>query len=83
MSTSSRPPFLHALDAPTPAAATHTPARAITAGADLLLYTSAPAARRSYESLLADAQAVPLLRQHIAAAAARIQTLKEWLGSSC
>ena len=72
-----------ALDAPTPAAATHAPARAITAGADLLLYTSAAAARRGYESLLADAQAVPLLRQHIAAAAGRIQALKDWLGASC
>jgi hypothetical protein len=33
--------------------------------------------------LLADAQAVPLLRQHIAAAAARIQALKDWLGTRC
>ena len=72
-----------ALDAPTPAAATHAPARAITAGVDLLLYTSAAAARRGYESLLADAQANPPLRQRLAAAAARIQALKDWLGTSC
>ena len=72
-----------ALDAPTPAAVMHAPARAITAGVDLLLYTSAAAARRGYESLLADAQANPLLQQRIAAAAARIQALKDWLGSSC
>jgi len=50
---------------------------------DLLLYTSASAARRGYESLLADAQANPLLRKEIAAAAARIQTLNAWLGNSC
>jgi beta-N-acetylhexosaminidase len=72
-----------ALDAPTPAAATHAPARSITAGVDLLLYTSAAAARRGYESLLADAQANPPLRQRLAAAAARIQALKDWLGTSC
>ena len=72
-----------ALDAPTPAATTHAPARAIAAGVDLLLYTSGSAARRGYESLLADAQASPLLRQQIAAAAARIQALKDWLGTSC
>jgi beta-N-acetylhexosaminidase len=72
-----------ALDAPSPAATPHAPARAISAGVDLLLYTSASAARRGYESLLADAQASPVLQQRIAAAAARIQALKEWLGSSC
>jgi beta-N-acetylhexosaminidase len=72
-----------ALDAPTPASTPHAPARAIAAGVDLLLYTSASAARRGYESLLADAQASPALRQQIAAAAARIQTLKDWLGATC
>jgi beta-N-acetylhexosaminidase len=72
-----------ALDAPSPAATPHAPARAISAGVDLLLYTSASAARRGYESLLADAQASPVLQQRIAAAAARIQALKEWLGSGC
>jgi beta-N-acetylhexosaminidase len=72
-----------ALDAPSPAATPHAPARAISAGVDLLLYTSASAARRGYESLLADAQASPALQQRIAAAAARIQALKEWLGSNC
>jgi beta-N-acetylhexosaminidase len=72
-----------ALDAPTPAATPHAPARAIAAGVDLLLYTSAPAARQGYESLLADAQASPVLRTRIAAAAARIQALKDWLGDSC
>ena len=72
-----------ALDAPAPASATHAPGRAISAGVDLLLYTSATAARRAYESLLADAQASPVLRRRITAAAARIQTLKDWLRSSC
>jgi beta-N-acetylhexosaminidase len=72
-----------ALDAPTPAATPHAPARAIAAGVDLLLYTSASAARRGYESLLADAQQSPQLRQQIAAASARLQALKDWLGSSC
>jgi beta-N-acetylhexosaminidase len=72
-----------ALDAPTPAATPHAPARAIAAGVDLLLYTSASAARQGYESLLADAQASPVLRTRIAAAAARIQALKDWLGDSC
>ncbi len=66
-----------------PPATPHAPARAISAGVDLLLYTSASAARRGYESLLADAQASPVLQQRIAAAAARVQALKEWLGSSC
>ena len=72
-----------ALDAPTPAATPHAPARAIAAGVDLLLYTSASAARRGYESLLADAQSSPRLRQQIATAAARIQALKDWLGVGC
>ena len=72
-----------ALDAPTPAATPHAPARAIAAGVDLLLYTSASAARRGYESLLADAQSSPRLRQQIATAAARIQVLKDWLGVAC
>jgi beta-N-acetylhexosaminidase len=72
-----------ALDAPTPAAAPHAPARAIAAGVDLLLYTSASAARRGYLSLLDDAQAQPRLRAQIAAAAARLQALKSWLGKSC
>jgi len=72
-----------ALDAPTPAATPHAAARAIAAGVDLLLYTSATAARRGYESLLADAQADARLRQEITNAAARIQTLKDWLGVGC
>jgi hypothetical protein len=53
------------------------------AGVDLLLYTSASAARRGYESLLADAQSSPRLRQQIATAAARVQVLKDWLGVGC
>jgi beta-N-acetylhexosaminidase len=72
-----------ALDAPTPASTPHAPARAIESGVDLLLYTSASAARQGYESLLADAQVSPRLRTQIAAAAARIQALKDWLGSGC
>lgn len=72
-----------ALDAPTPAATPHAPARAIAAGVDLLLYTSGSAARHGYESLLRDAQASPRLRLQIAAAAQRIQALKDWLGKSC
>jgi beta-N-acetylhexosaminidase len=72
-----------ALDAPTPAATSHAAARAIAAGVDLLLYTSASAARRGYLSLLADAHARPRLRLQLASAAARLQTLKTWLGKSC
>jgi beta-N-acetylhexosaminidase len=72
-----------ALDAPTPAATPHAPARAIAAGVDLLLYTSATAARAGYLSLLADAQASPKLRQQLTAAAARVEKLKQWLGSRC
>jgi beta-N-acetylhexosaminidase len=72
-----------ALDAPAPASTPHAPARAIAAGVDLLLYTSASAARRGYESLLLDAQASPKLRTQIAAAAARLQALKDWLRLSC
>jgi beta-N-acetylhexosaminidase len=72
-----------ALDAPTPAATPHAPTRAIDAGVDLLLYTSASAARRGYLELSADAQASLQLRQRIAAASARLQALKSWLGKSC
>lgn len=72
-----------ALDAPTPSKASHAPASAIASGVDLLLYTSGATARSGYESLLADARAVLLVRQQIAAAAARIQALKDWLGASC
>jgi beta-N-acetylhexosaminidase len=72
-----------ALDAPTPAATPHAPARAIAAGVDLLLYTSGSAARRGYESLLRDAQLSPQLRRQIEAAGKRVQALQEWLGSRC
>lgn len=72
-----------ALDAPTPAATPHAPARAIEAGVDLLLYTSGSAANRGYDSLLQDAAASGRLRAHVAAASARIQVLKDWLGKKC
>jgi beta-N-acetylhexosaminidase len=72
-----------ALDAPTPAATPHAPARAMEAGVDLLLYTSGSAAGRGYESLLQDATADARLRARIAAASARIQALKDWLGATC
>jgi beta-N-acetylhexosaminidase len=72
-----------ALDAPTPNATPHAPARAIDAGVDLLLYTSGSAARRGYESLLADASQSAPLRAQLAAAVERIRALKSWLGSSC
>jgi beta-N-acetylhexosaminidase len=72
-----------AFDAPTPAATPHAPARAIAAGVDLLLYTSGSAARQGYASLLRDAQASPQLREQVAAAAARVQALKDWLGAGC
>jgi beta-N-acetylhexosaminidase len=72
-----------ALDAPTPAATPHAPARAIVAGVDLLLYTSGSAARQGYESLLRDARLSPQLRQQIETAGQRIQALKEWLGARC
>jgi len=72
-----------ALDAPTPSAVTHAPSRAIAAGVDLLLYTSGSAARSGYESLLSDARSNPRLQQEIAAAAARIRALNDWLGNRC
>jgi beta-N-acetylhexosaminidase len=72
-----------ALDAPTPNATPHAPARAIGAGVDLLLYTSGSAARRGYESLLADASKSASLRTQLSAAVERIQALKDWLGSKC
>jgi beta-N-acetylhexosaminidase len=72
-----------ALDAPTPSATPHAPARAIGAGVDLLLYTSGSAARRGYESLLADASKSASLRTQLSAAVERIQALKDWLGSKC
>jgi beta-N-acetylhexosaminidase len=72
-----------ALDAPTPNATPHAPARALGAGVDLLLYTSGSAARRGYESLLADASRSAALRARLTAAVGRIRALKGWLGSSC
>jgi beta-N-acetylhexosaminidase len=72
-----------ALDAPTPNATPHAAARAIGAGVDLLLYTGGSAARRGYESLLADASASAPLRAQLAVAVERIRALKSWLGSSC
>ena len=72
-----------ALDAPTPAAMPHAPARAIEAGVDLLLYTSGSAADRGYASLLRDAAGSARLRAQIAAASTRIQALKDWLGTRC
>jgi beta-N-acetylhexosaminidase len=72
-----------ALDAPTPAATPHAPARAIEAGVDLLLYTSGSAADRGYASLLQDATGSARLREQIVAASARIQSLKDWLGKRC
>jgi beta-N-acetylhexosaminidase len=72
-----------ALDAPTPNAMPHAPARAIGAGVDLLLYTSGSAARRGYENLLSDAEKSATLRAQLTLAAERIRALKAWLGSSC
>jgi beta-N-acetylhexosaminidase len=72
-----------ALDAPTPNATPHAPARAIGAGVDLLLYTAGSAARRGYESLLADASTSSTLRAQLTSAVGRIRALKDWLGSSC
>jgi beta-N-acetylhexosaminidase len=72
-----------ALDAPTPNATPHAPARAIGAGVDLLLYTGGSAARRGYESLLADATHNAQLRAQVATAVERIRALKSWLGESC
>lgn len=72
-----------ALDAPAPNETPHAPARALSAGVDLLLYTSGPAAQRGYEGLLADASRSAPLRAQIASAVERIDALKLWLGSSC
>jgi beta-N-acetylhexosaminidase len=72
-----------ALDAPTPNATPHAPARAVGAGVDLLLYTSGSAARRGYESLVADATKSAPLRARLTAAVERIRALKRRLGTSC
>jgi len=72
-----------ALDAPTPSSTPHAPARAISAGVDVLLYTSGSAARRGYESLLSDASKSAQLRAQIATAVERISALKNWLGVTC
>jgi beta-N-acetylhexosaminidase len=72
-----------ALDAPTPNATPHAPARAIGAGVDLLLYTSGSAARRGYESLIGDAAESATLRAQLSAAVERIRALKDWLGAGC
>ena len=72
-----------ALDAPTPNATPHAPARAIGAGVDLLLYTGGSAARRGYESLLADASQSAQLQAQVATAVERIRALKSRLGVAC
>ena len=72
-----------ALDAPTPNATPHAPARAIGAGVDVLLYTSGSAATRGYEGLLADATRSAALRAQIGTAVERIHALKAWLGLTC
>ena len=72
-----------ALDAPTPARTPHAAARALSAGVDLLLYTSGRAAHAGYIELRRDARASPLLRARLANAVARLRALEAWLGRAC
>jgi beta-N-acetylhexosaminidase len=72
-----------ALDAPTPAATPHAPARALGAGVDLLLYTSGSSAHAGYVQLAADARESASVRTHLARAVSHIRALKRWLGRSC
>lgn len=71
-----------ALDAPPAARTPHAPARAISAGVDLLLYTGEGASEAGYTSLVADAAASPKLRAELRTAAARIDALKRWLANA-
>jgi beta-N-acetylhexosaminidase len=66
-----------ALDAPAPARTPHAPARAIRAGADLLLYTSGPSAHAGYVELVRDHPA------QLVKAIASVRALKAWLGLGC
>jgi beta-N-acetylhexosaminidase len=72
-----------ALDAPTPAGTPHAPARALAAGVDLLLYTSASAAHAGYVQLAADARASGAVRADVRRATARVRALGLWLGRGC
>ena len=72
-----------ALDAPAAARTPHAAARAIAAGADLLLYSRTLPSERGYASLVADASRSPSLRTGLVAAGHRIASLRSWLGLSC
>jgi beta-N-acetylhexosaminidase len=76
-----------AIDAPAPAATSHAATRALAAGVDVLLYTTAATSEAGYASLLHDAARSATLRAELAAAGGRIRALKAWLaargGPSC
>jgi len=72
-----------ALDAGAVARTPHAQARALAAGVDLLLYGGTGASEAGYASLVRDAAASPAVRANLAAAVARVNTLKSWLGLRC
>jgi beta-N-acetylhexosaminidase len=72
-----------ALDAPAAAQTPNAPVRALTAGVDLLLYTSGSTAHRGYDELVTAAQRSAATRADLARAIANIRALKSWLGRTC
>jgi beta-N-acetylhexosaminidase len=67
------------MDAPAAAGPVDGPARALRAGIDLLLYTSAASSAAAFRSLVADARKDPALRARLAQSSARIGRLEAWL----
>jgi beta-N-acetylhexosaminidase len=72
-----------ALDAPAAARTPDAPARALSAGVDLLLYTGSSAAHAAYVQLAYDAARSDAVRANVARATARIRALESWLGRTC
>jgi beta-N-acetylhexosaminidase len=72
-----------ALNAPAPYRTKDAPGRALAAGADLLLYTTASMAHYGYEELAADAQQSAAVRAQLVRADASIRALRAWLRRTC
>ena len=72
-----------ALDAPAAARTPDAPARALSAGVDLLLYTGSAAAHAAYLELARDAKASVAVRASIARSVTRIRSLERWLARTC
>ncbi|HXR10698.1 MAG TPA: glycoside hydrolase family 3 N-terminal domain-containing protein [Gaiellaceae bacterium] len=71
-----------ALDTPALRSQPDVPGRAIAAGVDLLLYSHESPAELGYAQLLRDAKASAAIRADLAAAGARIASLKAWLAAN-